>query len=157
MNTDTAVLAAGGDGGNHPAPLRHRVRIGALWFGLTGAPAAWSAQLVASYAFSAHSCFPRLVPLSVPQGGASTFMVLLLAGSVIALCVGALALITAVRSWHATVLETNASTHEALDVGEGRTRFMALAGIFVSTVFLLGSCALAVLVLVTNPCTLLTY
>ena len=157
MNTDTAVLAAGGDSGNHPAPLRHLVPVGALWFGLTGAPLAWSAQLVASYAFSAHSCFPRLVPLSVPQVGASVFVLLLLAGSASALLVGGLALITAVRSWRATVLETDASTHAAVDVGEGRTRFMTLSGIFVSAVFLLGSFTLAALVLVTNPCTLLTY
>jgi hypothetical protein len=51
------------------------------------------------------------------------------------LFVSLLALVTAYRSWNMARYGHDREHHELLEVGEGRARFMALAGILVSAVF----------------------
>jgi hypothetical protein len=47
------------------------------------------------------------------------------------------AMVTAIRSWSATRHgNSKAQHHDLLEVGEGRARFMAFAGILLSAVFL---------------------
>lgn len=50
----------------HPAPGRHLVGLGALWFGLFGAAAAWSVQELVSFAVVSHSCYPDWHPRAAP-------------------------------------------------------------------------------------------
>jgi hypothetical protein len=123
----------------HPAPERHRVSLAALWFGLFGAPAAWSVQLLADYPTDAHGCFPHLYPLASPtigNGPLSTTLVVISAGAVL---MAAAALVVARKSYAATRGETGGEAHHLLEVGEGRTRFMALSGVMLSALFLLGT------------------
>jgi hypothetical protein len=109
----------------HPPPTRRAGAPGALWFGLFGAPAAWALQLMASYALTAHACFPGATPLASPAAGGSWTAALLVGVAALAASLAAGA--TAWGSWR--------STH----VGpERRTRFMALAGLLLSGIFLLG-------------------
>jgi hypothetical protein len=119
----------------HPAPAARGVTLAALWFGLFGAPAAWSLQLLVSYALVAHGCYPRSVPLTAPLvGGVRTIA---LVASLAALAVGLAAGATAWRSWRASCHEHRGDHSALLEIGEGRTRFMALAGMLVAAVFLL--------------------
>ena len=153
MTNANASLGAGiGDVGAHPAPLRHVVSLRAIWFGILGAPAAWSAQLLVSYAVTAHRCFPRLYAFAEPERGAQELRAILLTLFVVGLVVAVFALLTAISSSRATTRETGGDTHNALDIGEGRTRFMALGGILISSVFVLAMLAQGALVLSVQPC-----
>lgn len=131
MTTPTAPTPAA----VHAAPHRGAARAGALWFGLFGAPLAWSLQLMVAYALAAHSCFPARAPLSRPTLGALDGIELALGAA--ALAVAAAAGVTALRSWRATRGELGHETGAMLEVGEGRTHFMAFAGVMTSALFLL--------------------
>lgn len=124
------------DPARHPAPHRSAVALAALWFGLFGAPGVWSIQLMVSYAFAAHSCYPARIPLHAPTFGWvwTLELVVSLVALVVALAAGA----TALHSWRATRTESEGPKEALLEAGEGRTRFMAFAGILTSALFLLG-------------------
>ena len=136
----------------HPAPARHRVSLGALWFGLFGAPAAWSIQMLADYSTNAHGCFPRMYPLGSPTMGAARMSLVLSLVSAAAVAIGIAALVVALRSYMETRHEGRGEAHELLEVGEGRTRFMALSGVMLSTLFLLASLMHAASVLLLAEC-----
>lgn len=118
----------------HPAPRRDIVPTRVLWFGIFGAPAAWALQTIVNYSLVSHFCFPGAMPRRTP-----TFDALRTTGiavSIIVVVVVLLAMATAVRSWRATRHGHDAEHHELLEVGEGRARFMAFAGVLLSGVFL---------------------
>jgi hypothetical protein len=122
--------------GRH-APLRSepaqlRVGLSALWFGLFGAPAAWALQLIASYALVAHFCYPHTTPLSTPAFDGTRPVAIVV--SVVLVAVAALALFVAVRAVRSTD-----DVKKPEEVGTGRTRFMARAGVFVSGIFVYGT------------------
>ena len=144
----------------HPAPERHRVAPFTLWFGLVGAPAAWSVQTLVSLPVSAHACFPRIIPLAAPATGALRGV--LFAVSLATIIVSLAALWTAVRGWHTTREEQQSGTGKGgrhdrgtalAETGEGRTRFMTAAGVLTSVTFLFVCAAqTAVVFLVVPPC-----
>lgn len=117
----------------HPAPQQHLVGLPALWFGLFGAPAAWAAQLISNYALLGHFCYPRDTPLASPTFGATRAVAIIV--SSVLLLVAAAALVVALHSWQATRYRRRAEHHEVAEVGEGRTRFMAMSGLLVSGIF----------------------
>jgi hypothetical protein len=130
----------------HSLPASRAVAPAVLWFGLFGAPVAWSLQLLASYALVAHGCYPDAEPITMPV--VPGLMPLVLGTGAAALAVALLAGGVAWRSWRATQGE-----HEALlEVGAGRVRFMALAGILLSAVFVLGIVMNTVPLLLLRPC-----
>jgi hypothetical protein len=134
----------------HPAPAEHRVALAALWFGLFGAPVIWSIQLMLNYALVAHACYPASEPLSAPVfGGLRTTV---LATSAVALVIALAAGATAWQSWRATRQEHRGGEEALLEVGEGRTRFMALAGMLVSGLFLLGVIMNSIPLFIMQPC-----
>lgn len=145
-------------GGGHPAPERARVSSPALWFGLLGGPVAWSVQTLINLVVAAHGCFPQLEPIGSPvtpiRGIA--FVVSLLA---VIVCLAATAV--AARSWTRTRHEqheaagrggSHAPAAALLETGEGRTRFMALAGVLTSVTFLIVSAVHAAAVFIVLPC-----
>lgn len=142
---------ASGSAEPHPAPHRGNVPPAALWFGLSGAPAVWSIQLMVNYATVAHSCYPRAVPLSTSIFGAlwATVLAVNLLTLAGALAAGG----TALWTWHRTKSEKEGRKEALLEVGEGRTRFMAFAGILVSALFLIGILFNAATLFVIPPCT----
>ena len=119
----------------HPAPHRHRVGLAALFFGLAAAPTAWNAQLLFSVGLSAHACYPRDVPLELPIWG--NLWGILLAIGLAGIAVAILGGIVSFRNWRLTFDEAPGSAHHLLDVGEGRTRFIAMFGILTSFLFAL--------------------
>ncbi len=130
---------SGGPAGHpgHPAPARGRVSSFVLWFGLFGAPAAWSVQLLVNYPMAAHTCFPRLIPLASPtigHGGLTTATTIV---SIVAILVAIAAGVAAIAAWRQTSGESGGQAHWLLDTGEGRTRFMAASGLMTSGLFLL--------------------
>ena len=142
----------------HPAPARARAGLAALAFGLFGGPAAWSVQTLVNLPVAAHGCFPRLAPLAAPAGAVRGVA---LAVSAVAIVVAAAAGAVAWRTWARTRHEQQeragqgaAHTPETalLETGEGRTRFLALAGVLTSLTFLLVSLAHAGAVLFVPPC-----
>jgi len=143
----------------HPAPERARVGLGALWFGLAGGPVAWSIQTLVSLPVASHACFPRLTPLSAPVFGGVRGVVFLL--GVMAFGVSALAAGVAWRTWSRTRQEEQGASGAGarhtesvalLETGEGRTRFMALAGVMTSMTFLLVTAAHAATLFLVAPC-----
>jgi hypothetical protein len=142
----------------HPAPARTNVSLAALWFGLFGAPVAWSAQTLVNLPVAAHGCFPRLVPLDTPVTAVRgiAFVVSLLA---LAVCVAATAV--SFRSWARTRHEHHEAAGKGsrhtpanalMETGEGRTRFMAAAGVLTSLTFLIVSLVHAAAVFLVLPC-----
>jgi hypothetical protein len=157
-NTQRAVEQGSASEG-HPAPARGRAGLPALWFGLFGAPVAWAVQTLVNLPIAAHACFPALEPHATPVVAGLRGMVF--GVSLAALVVAALATAVAWRSWSRTREEHQASSgsgarHDrstaALETGEGRTRFMALAGLMTSVTFLLVSGAHLATLFFVYPC-----
>lgn len=142
----------------HPAPERHRVPPFVLWFGLLGAPAAWSVQTLVNLPISSHACFPRSFPLDTPATGALRGILFVV--SIAAIVVGVGALLAAARGWSLTRAEHQSragkgSRHDEgtalAETGEGRTRFMAAAGVLTSLTFLFVSVAHTAVVFLVAP------
>ena len=142
----------------HPAPERHRVAPFTLWFGLLGAPAAWAIQTLVNLPISAHACFPRIFPLAVPAAGALRGILFVVC--IAAIIVGVAALWAAVRGWQRTREEHQSGSGKGgqhdrgtalAETGEGRTRFMAAAGVLTSLTFLLVSVAQTAVVFLVAP------
>lgn len=118
-----------------PAPQRHsRYSRWLLWFGLFGAPAAWSIQLLVNYPLAAHSCYPRNVPLSAPTFGG--LWTALIAVNVLMLLATVAAGAAAAIIWR-QARDRPSGTHAPLESDAGRVRFMGYAGMLVSGLFLL--------------------
>jgi hypothetical protein len=134
----------------HPAPARHAVGASTLWFGLFGAPLAWSVQELAGYAVMSHACYPSWQPLQ--RLGSPGPWPATLAVSGVMLLVGLAAGLLAFRSWRLTRALHREERHHPLEHGEGRARFMALGGLILSSIFL-GGIAMNTLVLFrVSPC-----
>jgi len=131
MNATAASTDMGG--ALHPSPHRDRVGIGALAFGLVGGPFAWSVQVLVNSALSSYSCFPKDVPLQAPTwaGLEPTLLAIELAALVV--CI--VAAIVAWRSWRRSSAERPGSAHHLVESGDGRTRFLAMAGLMTSVLF----------------------
>jgi hypothetical protein len=137
-------------GTGHPAPRRDRASLAALWFGLFGAPLAWSVQELVNTPVVGHACYPKTEPLPSPSFHATVGFAL--GVSVVTALVALAALLTAASTWR-SVRRGHQGEHAALlEVGEGRTRFMALAGILLGVVFLLGIVMHAVPLFILPPC-----
>jgi hypothetical protein len=123
------------DGVDHPAPHRAKVNPFLLGFAVVGSPVAWSLEMLVSFPLAAHACFPKDAPVLSPTiPGLSG----ILCGIEIALfVVGALATAASVVCWRRTRKEKSGGTHHLLEVGEGRTRFIALSGLIISIGFLI--------------------
>ncbi|VFU16471.1 hypothetical protein [Methylocella tundrae] len=130
---------------SHPAPARGEEKIVALAFGLMGAPLIWALHLLVNVSVAGQACAgaePRLDATMTP-GASQTF---LLAVDGLACAVALAALFVSYRAWRATRRENatkqprqsgaTAAQHTT-EIGEGRTRFIALGGILMSSLFLI--------------------
>jgi len=120
---------------SHPAPQRDRVGLAALLFGLVAAPLAWDAQLILSASLSGSGCYPHASPLAAPSWAG--LPPVLLAISLIAASIAIVGGAVSWRSWRRTSQERAGSAHHLLDLGEGRTRFLAMCGLLTSALFLI--------------------
>ena len=143
----------------HPAPARNEVSKTLLWFGLAGAPFAWTVQTLVDLAITSHGCYPRIFPLAAPMLAGLRAIVLTVSLAALIICIAAT--MAAFRTWGQTRHEHQTSSgrgeqhgHAAalLETGEGRTRFLALSGLMTSVVFTIAVLAHGVSVLIVGPC-----
>jgi hypothetical protein len=129
-------MAAGNDATfdiGHPAPDRGRVGLGVLMLALLGAPAAWSLQHLALCAIASVACSGELEGApGADQAWLSWVLPLINLGALLA---AGLATALAARILRRTRHEFGAGG--VMDAGEGRTRFLAIWGIWLGTVFML--------------------
>ena len=148
----------------HPAPARGDASTGALWFGIFAGPAAWSIQTLVNYAMAAHGCYPALYPRDTPSFGGMWITALLVSIAAVGVSVAAGAF--SYREWTRTRGELGSAdtrprvgpseappdVGSALEVGEGRTRFMAMSGILTSLVFVVASALHGLTLFLVSPC-----
>jgi hypothetical protein len=127
----------------HPAPHRERAGLFPLFFGIGAGPILWSLHLVANYALASHVCYPGAMPHTGPPPGAGRVWGILVAIDIVAVLVTGTAGLISWRLWRATRHETSEQARPASDqarelveIGEGRTRFLALWGMLISLAFL---------------------
>jgi hypothetical protein len=118
---------------SHPSPHRAKTGLAPLLYGLTAAPLAWVASQFANAALAQEACFPGTEPLVAPAfAGVHVFHAAVLFA---ALLVSLSAALIAFRAWRLSGGERAGGAGALLDVGEGRTRFMAFAGLLTSLGF----------------------
>lgn len=122
---------------DHPSPHRGNVGLFSLFYGLIAAPFAWASSQIANSTVGQEACFPGTEPLAAPAfAGAHAIQVMIL---VVALLVSASAAFVALRTWRSTRNEQSGDQHALLSIGEGRSRFMAFAGLLTSAGFFVAS------------------
>ena len=121
----------------HPSVHRGRTGLFALLYGLVAAPIAWVVSQIANSTLAQEACFPGAAPLATPAfyGVHAIQAAVLLA----ALAVSGSAVLVAFGAWRSTREEQSGDHHALLSIGEGRSRFMAFAGVLTSLGFLLAS------------------
>lgn len=118
----------------HPAPHRHRVEFWVLLFGAAASPLMWMGHLWLSYGLSSRTCFPAdMADAGVSVGGLRGALLVFDAGAIV---VSLIALVVSYRSWRATRAEAHGRIEHAVEIGEGRTRFLAIWGMISSLMFL---------------------
>jgi hypothetical protein len=133
----------------HPAPERDKASLGSLIFSIAAPPLAWSIQSIAGYSISSEACYPGDTPLTVPW--ISALWPLLLTLNAVALTIGALGCVIAYRNWRATRRE-GGSPMQALERGEGRTRFLAVCGLLVGAGFVVATLFTSVTLFISPLC-----
>ena len=119
---------------NHPSRARGETKLVVLFYGLIAAPCAWIIAQIFCSALASRACHPKYDPLAAPAFSGTSIAhwgALLLA---IAVCISGA--IVAYRAWNRTRGEHRGGSQTLLEIGEGRSRFMALAGMLTSIGFL---------------------
>ncbi len=128
----------------HPSPHRHKVSVFWLIAGLAIPPVAWVLELLVGFGISSNAC--PLTPHAHSQPGFSgeaTLLIVLQLGCLIAAVASGL---MSRRHWLRVRREKKDSEHSHLTIGEGRTRFLALAAMLTA-----GTFAIAILFNVLEP------
>ncbi|MET0313206.1 MAG: hypothetical protein ABW275_02315 [Hansschlegelia sp.] len=115
---------------DHPAPQRHRVSLFVLFAGVGVPPLAWVSHLYLNYAFASATC-----AATTYREGVSAWTSLFVIDAV-CIAVSAVSLFFAWRAWRVLRSEDGGEKEETVDVGEGRTRFLAIVGVLMGTVFI---------------------
>jgi hypothetical protein len=121
----------------HPAPHAGAVGTGVLFAALLASPMAWTLQLLVNYGLASHACFPREAPHPTAIPGWGWTWSASLAINLVALAVACAATVVAFRLWQRTSTEVHGDHDRLLEAGEGRTRFLAVWGIWAGVWFAL--------------------
>jgi hypothetical protein len=130
MNADAGSF----QGQEHPSPARARVSLWSSWFALLAAPHAWSLQLLVNSALTGYACYPHDAPLDAPMWDGVRPILYLVEAAAVALCLAGGWI--AWRNWRRTRDEKPGSGKRLVERGDGRTRFMAMAAMMISALFL---------------------
>lgn len=120
----------------HPAPARRDVKLSMLLFGLVGAPFSWFLAEMIEYGIASYTC--RMKTSGEEQTlmhAGSVWMWIVLA---ITLAIAIAGCAVAIGNWRKTRGEKRGSGHHLLELGEGRSRFLAMCGLLTSIGFLVG-------------------
>lgn len=121
MTTMASPQATMSDTGMHPSPQRARVGFVPLMLGLVSPPAAWSINLLVNYWLSSYPC-------STTGLSKSGFWIGALLINVIGILVALGTTYLSYRNWHAVRGEHPGDADDVAEIGEGRARFIGLAG-----------------------------
>lgn len=124
-------------GVEHPAPHRGRVSDALLFLALLAAPLAWALQLLLNYGLASHACFPQEMPRTAPGPGWEWVFTGLLTINLIALAIAIAATAVSAMLWRRTSAEAHGAHEELVDVGQGRTRFFAIWGVWSGVWFII--------------------
>jgi hypothetical protein len=120
----------------HPAPQRHQPHHISLLFALLGAPAGWTIQLLFGFGSTSYLCTGQA------RSAAPTWLAPALIGfSFAALAIAVAALVVALALVRRTTHEHRQRSGGIMDAGEGRTRFLAVWGVYISIVFFVATLA----------------
>jgi hypothetical protein len=114
---------------HHPAPKRHAVRLHESFFALFGGPLAWFVQLNVGFALASQPCFRDGERMLAPRFNPDWTWTAMIAATVIACVIGLLAALISWRAYVRTLDEGAGGHRHVLEVGSGRTRFLALWGV----------------------------
>ncbi|MBA3895696.1 MAG: hypothetical protein H0X36_00855 [Sphingomonadaceae bacterium] len=117
----------------HPAPHRDRVSVPWLLAGLAIPPVAWTLEMLVGFGISSNAC--PLTQGSTSQVGFSGEATLLIVLQIACLIVAIASGLMSWRHWRRVRLENKDSQHSHLTLGEGRTRFLALASMLTAGTF----------------------
>ena len=118
----------------HPSPHRAKVSVPWLLAGLIIPPAAWTLQMLVGFGISSNACPLTAAPDPNPGfSGEATLLIVLQLGCLAATTASGL---MSWRHWRRVRREKKDSEHSHLTLGEGRTRFLALAATMTAGVFL---------------------
>jgi hypothetical protein len=118
----------------HPSPHRRRIGLTSLLFCLAAPPMAWTAHLTANFVLADRLCFPGDTAL-VSSGVADRSPFVAYGPSLGALLICLISAAIAWENWRRTRDEKQGAHGPLVEVGEGRSRFMALCGLFVALGF----------------------
>ena len=104
-----------------------------VFLGLLSGPVAWALAMTLSYGLSSYACFPDGERLTVALPGWGGALAVVPIVHVVALAVTLAGAAISYRAW--SVTRTEAAGH-ALEIGEGRTRFMGAWGLMTCALFL---------------------
>jgi len=134
----------------HPAPHRNRVGRVSIWFGVLGAGIAWNLQELFNITLAGYFCYPHDVPLAEPLWSGLRTTTFVIDALAIVICVAAG--LVAFANWRRSRGEKAGDATQLLGNGDGRTRFMAMAGMVASGLFLFATIASLLYIVVGAPC-----
>lgn len=131
--------------------MRAKVALGSLWFGILGAPMAWISLELISYILTTAVCDTN--NQSALSKHSLKVWYYLLPISVVAGIIALSAVMIAMHNWRKTRNEKSGSAHKLLEVGEGRTRFLAMFGLLSSIGFIVALLFSAITLFLMPLCT----
>lgn len=123
----------------HPAPHADRVNSFEGLFGLFGGPLAWYLQLCAGYAMASAPCIRAGSRMSAPLSTLQWTWLVMILSTTAAFAIALFALLVSWRIFRRTKEEAAGGTAQLIEVGAGRTRFLALWGVLLSIGFALAT------------------
>lgn len=120
---------------HHPGPHRERVSLTMLFFGMFAPPIMWAGNLMVTFALGIHACYPGHLPLSEASDGFGFVWPFVLASYLASLAVCVAAFVVSLRMFQVVGTESHGHWEHLTEVGEGRTRFLAIVGMAYSLLF----------------------
>jgi hypothetical protein len=131
MSDDRSTLS------HHPSPHRDRVAVHEAVFGLFAGPLGWFLQLVVGFALASWPCFPNDRRLGSAAPGFGWTNAAAIAVMLVGLLLAVAGLILSWRSFMLSREEVAGGHSDLAESGAGRTRFLALWGLYLSGGFAL--------------------
>ncbi|HEY3731020.1 MAG TPA: hypothetical protein VGL28_07130 [Steroidobacteraceae bacterium] len=138
MSADHAALNP------HPAPHRDRVSMLAALFGLVGGPLAWFIEVCVGYALASPPCFTNTSRATRPAPQLDWTWPAMIGLMVLCVLVALVACAVSYRALLRTRTESQGDHEHLMEVGAGRTRFLALWGTLLGAGFALAAAATAI-------------
>jgi hypothetical protein len=135
-----------------PAPKRPAMRLRESFFALFGGPLAWFAQLNAGFALASQPCFFNGEHTVVPHRAADWTEPSMIASMIIACAIALLSMLISWRTYARTDHVAADDQCRMIEAGVGRTRFLALWGIFLGAGSALATASTAVAFFVLPRC-----